>query len=176
MSLKKKEGRLIGIIGKSTGLKGELYLRLITDYPNSVCKGGIFYLDPGLEKPVRLDNKRVIGKKGKQRLIVKFNDYDSPEEAEELSGRNLYRDHLESPKPKYGQFWIDQILGCSVKIKKDQKPFAELIDVLQYTGNDIMVLKTSSGEELLVPFIEDYVYEVNVKNKEIILKSIPEYI
>lgn len=184
MALKSLKIRLIGIVGKPHGVKGELTARLLTDYPKSIKKGDFLFLDEKCTKKVKIENINVSELKGYSRVVFKFEGIDNRDKAEELRGMSLYRSAKTVPKLKIDEFWVDDIVACKV-YSSDSGFIGTVIEVLKYTSNDNLVIKKgdrsiniigANEDVFLVPFIESYVEKVDIKDKKIVLKKIPEYI
>ncbi len=184
MALKSLKVRLIGIVGKPHGVKGELTARLLTDYPKSIKKGDFLFLDEKCTKKVKIENINVSKFKGYIRAVFKFESIDNRDRAEELREMPLYRSAKTAPKLKADEFWADDIVACKV-YSSDGGFVGTVIEVLKYASNDSLVIKKgdrsiniigANEDVFLVPFIESYVEKVDTKDKKIALKKIPEYI
>ncbi len=98
MSGNEKVNRIIGVIGKPHGIKGYSYVRLITDYPDTICKEDILYLDESCTKKLKIEDIKNVIYKGQARLIFKFYGYEDSISAESLRDLNLYRDSANQPR------------------------------------------------------------------------------
>ena len=184
MSSKSLGARSIGIIGKPHGIKGELAVRLLTDYPKSIKRGDILYLDEKSIKRIKIENIIIKRVKGHNEVIFKFEGIDSRDSAENLRGMLLYRKTENAPKLKTGEFWIDDIINCKV-YNKSNDFIGIVVDVMKHAANDNLVIKKGSKsisikgikeDIFLVPLIKNYIGKVDLKNKKIILSKNPEYI
>ena len=184
MSQDNVDARLIGVIGKPHGIKGEINVVLLTDYPDTILKGSVLFMDQGLRVPVEIDNIRQKKLKGRNVSILKFVGIDDRNKAEGLKGKNLYRSGSEVPALEEGKFWVDDLIGCSVilntgiTIGKVQD-----VDVLASNENLAVLIENPDikpsgmvGNILYVPLIEDYIESVDTSGKKIVLKKLPEYI
>jgi len=184
MSSKSLDARSIGIIGKPHGVKGEMMVRLLTDYPKSIKKGDMLFLDEKSTKGVKIENIIVKKVKGYNKVVFKFEGIDNRNSAENLRGMFLYRGIENAPKLKTGEFWADDIIGCKVYSKSNDL-LGVVMDVIKYTSNDNLVIKKENNSInikgikeniFLVPLIKNYIKKVDLKNKKIMLKKNPEYI
>ena len=184
MSSKSLDARSIGIIGKPHGVKGEMMVRLLTDYPKSIKKGDELFLDEKSTKSLKIENIIVKKVKGYSKVVFKFEGIENRSSAENLRGMFLYRGIENAPKLKTGEFWLDDIISCKVYSKSNDF-LGVVVDVLKYTSNDNLVVKKENKsvnikgikeDIFLVPLIENYIEKVDLKNKKIVLKKIPEYI
>jgi ribosomal 30S subunit maturation factor RimM len=117
MSGNGKTNRIIGVIGKPHGIKGYSYVRLITDYPDTICKEDILYLDELCTKKLKIEDIKNVIYKGQSRLIFKFYENEDNVSAESLRDCNLYRDHASQPGLDKDSHWVDELVGCSVFLK-----------------------------------------------------------
>lgn len=114
MSENEKVNRIIGVIGKPHGIKGYSYVRLITDYPDTICKEDILYLEQSCTKKLKIEDIKGVIYKGQSRLIFKFYGRDDSISAESLRDSNLYRDSASQPGLDKDSHWVDELVGCSV--------------------------------------------------------------
>lgn len=184
MSQDNVDARLIGVIGKPHGIKGEINVMLLTDYPNTILKGSTLFTDQGLRVPVEIDSIRQKKLKGRDVSIIKFAGIDDRNEAEKLKGKNLYRSGSEVPALEDGKFWIDDLIGCSVVLTSDITiGKVQDVDVLASNENLAVLIENPDikvsgmvGNILYVPLIEDYIENIDITCKKIVLKKLPEYI
>ncbi len=178
------DARIIGVIGKPHGLKGEVVVRVLTDYPKSILEGNIFFLDEKGQETIRIEKIRPKYVKGISLLLVKFEGFNDRNEALALKGKNLFREKGQSPVLKENQYWIDDLLTCKVYDNEDVY-IGEVIDVGKYSSNENLLVKVEnnkipkkilSGEILYIPMVEDFINTIDLKEKKIILKKVPEYL
>lgn len=178
------DARIIGVIGKPHGIKGEIVMRVLTDYPGSISEGSVFFLDEKGSETVRIEKIRPKQVKGIIQLLVKFEGFDDRDEALALKGRNLFRDSVHSPELKEGQYWIDDLMYCGVYDNKGVC-IGKVIDVEKRSSNENLLVrvegdkvpkKNLSGGILYIPVIDDFIKAINIEEKKIILNKIPEYL
>ncbi len=176
------DARLIGIIGKPHGIKGETVVMLLTDYPKSIKRGDILFFDEKCTRKAEVENIRWRKDKP-EASIIKFKGIDSRNAAYDLKGISVFRLTKDSPVPEDNQYWIDDILECMV-YTKDGVLIGKVINVEKFTSNDNLAVRVDNkisninidGDILYVPVIENYIDSIDLKNKKIILKRVPEYI
>ncbi len=184
MSQDNVDARLIGVIGKPHGIKGEINVVILTDYPKTILKGSVLFMDQNLTMPVEIDNIRQKKLKGRNVSIIKFAGIDERSKAEGLKGRNLYRSSMDAPELEEGQFWADDLIGCSV-VLNDGTTIGKVMDVDILASNENLAVLIENrdiefsdmvGNILYVPLIKDYIENIDLSGKKIILKKLPEYI
>jgi len=184
MSEDSSELRLVGIVGKPHGIKGEVILEIITDYPNTIISGLILFIDESRKRSLEVEYLRNPDFANRKSAILKFKEINSRNDAESIRGLYLYRDESNLPKKDESTFWVDDLIGCLV-LTFDGLIVGEVIEVLQGDANDSICIEKQFknmrimfGEEkkLYIPLIEEYIEHVDIKSKQIIIKKIPEYI
>ena len=58
-------------------------------------------------------------------------------------------------------------------ITDEGNDLGELVDVLETGANDVYIVKTNEGKEVLLPYIEDCIKEIDIEKKEIIAHIMP---
>jgi len=184
MSSKSVKARLVGIIGKSHGIKGEVVVKLLTDYPKTFKKGDILFLDEECSEKVKIENIKLRRLKGADRAILKFDGINDRNSAESFRNKFLYRNVKNAPELGKDEFWVDDLINCLV-YSVDGNFIGRVVDVEKNPSNDNLVIKKENqdisikgikGDVFLLPVIESYIEKVDIKNKKIVLKKIPEYI
>ena len=184
MSQDNVDARLIGVIGKPHGIKGEINVVMLTDYPNTILKGSTLFTDQDLSVPVEIDSIRQKKLKGRDVSIIKFAGIDDRNKAERLKGKNLYRSGSEIPLLEDGKYWVDDLIGCSVILTSDIIiGKVQDVDVLASNENLAVLIENPDikvsgmvGNILYVPLIVDYIENIDIPGKKIVLKKLPEYI
>ena len=176
--------RLIGVIGKPHGIKGELNVLMATDYPNTILKGSVLFMDPERRMSLEIESIKCKKLSGREVSVIKFTGIDDRSGAERLRGTDLYRSGGEIPVLEDGRFWIDELTGCRVFLS-DGTPIGRVEDVEILASNEnLAVFVDNAGIKvsgivrniLYIPFIEDYIENIDIFSKKIILKKLPEYI
>ena len=187
MSDKVSITRLIRVIGKPRGIKGELYVRLFTDYPKTFRCGDLLYLDEDCIKEIAIEN--VIELNNKSRTVFKFFNYSSRNEAEKLRDCLLFRREKDKPEIGEDNYWIDDIIDCLV-YSPDKNIIGKVKNVENFPSNDSLIVELENTDKnikstdksknnpsiIIIPMIEDFIGDIDTKNKKITLKKIPEYI
>ncbi len=81
------------------------------------------------------------------------------------------------------RYTIGEIIGCSVRAMNEDAPVADsnhhyvelgvVTDVLLLPANDVWVVTTDNGREVLLPVIDDVIKSVDVTSKVITINLIP---
>ena len=92
----------------------------------------------------------------KNAILVKIRGFDTPEDWIPLRNKELFvtEDAL-MPLPA-GQYYIHQIVGLEV-VDEQERVLGRVTDVLQTGSNDVYVVKSTDGKELLLAALESVV-------------------
>jgi 16S rRNA processing protein RimM len=67
-----------------------------------------------------------------------------------------------------GEFYFHEIIGCSV-FTDEGLEVGEIIEVLTPGANDVWVIKKAGSKDILIPYIEQIVKEVDISAKKVII-------
>lgn len=157
---------LVGVLQKTHGVKGEIEMRILTDFPKRMRPGRKLYL--GEEKSL------IILKASRPKmnvLLLSLEGYETPEEVKRLTNKDVFVAVRELPELPKGEYYHHQLLG--LQVLTDGKPFGELLEILETGANDVYVIKDLSGNERLLPVIPSVVKSIDLE-KGIIEVEIPE--
>ena len=149
---------IIGKIVNTFGLKGELKLLSQTSDLSLLKPLDNFYID-GYDTLFKCERISDTG----NFIKLKIFGYDDINMVEPLKNRDAFI-LIENVKLKENQFLTVDLIGSDV-FDGDNK-IAKVIDVQNYGASDILVLNMA-GKERLVPFVDEYIGEVNTQNKSI---------
>ncbi len=150
---------------KVRGLRGEVVADLLTDFPERF-EGleELIAVAPatGERRRLALESHWFQG----ERVILKFEGFDTPETARELVGLELAVPESEAVELEEGEFYDWQLEGCRAEAV-DGTPLGTVREVL-HTGGDapvLVILDDERGREHLVPFAESICVEVDTDAK-----------
>ncbi|HAJ05678.1 MAG: 16S rRNA processing protein RimM [Gammaproteobacteria bacterium] len=157
----------IGEIVKSHGVKGEVSVNLAID--GMSLDHGMQFAWVGKDRK-KCDIEKI--RKHRNRLIVKFVDYDTRDEADSLRGKSVYvlHDALDDLCPN--EFYVDNLIGLDV-ITVDGNGLGILTDVINTGANDVYVVNAEDGKEILLPAIRSVVKKVDLSNNRMVVVLIP---
>lgn len=149
----------VGVISQAHGVRGEAKVFPTTDDPNRFRKLKQVILDTGKEERI-LEIEGV--KFFKQFVILKFKGIDDRDEIERLRTYSLYVTRDQAVRCKKDEYYIADLIDMKV-IEEDGSTLGTLVDVMQTGANDVYVVETEDGEEILLPAIKECIREVDVE-------------
>ena len=150
---------VIGRVGRAHGIGGEVAVDVRTDSPElRFSAGARLETDPAERGPLTV--RRTRWHSG--RLLVCFEGLTDRNAAEALRGTLLVADSSTSPaSDDPDEFWDHQLNGLSA-VTTGGVVLGEVAEVAHPPGADVLVIRTPTGRELLVPFVRAIVPEVDV--------------
>lgn len=159
----------VGVISATHGLKGEVKVFPTTDDPQRFKKLKEVMLDTGKEL-IKLEVEQV--KFFKQFVILKFRGYDDINDVEKWKKKPLkvYRDQAVALKKN--EYYIADLIDMEVDLE-DGTHFGTLKDVMQTGANDVYVIETTDGKEVLLPAIKQCILSVDIEKGHMTVYIMP---
>ncbi|MDF2511517.1 MAG: rimM [Herbinix sp.] len=153
----------VGVISSTHGIKGEVKVFPTTDDVNRFKELKTVFLDTGKE----LLSMEIEGVKFfKQMAILKFKGIDDINDVEKYRGKDLLIDRENAVKLEEGEYFIFDLIHSEVITDEGEK-LGSLAEIISTGANDVYVVKTDEGKEILIPSIKECVLDVNVEHKKI---------
>lgn len=168
----KEELYLVGRILKPKGLKGEVKILPVTDFPESFLERKAFYTGVTERDAVRRMVLSAVMRKGFAYLL--FSGIDTREKAEAIAGNMVYvnADALIPLSP--GRAYLHELRGLKV-FNESGEEVGVVHDVLRMPAHEVYEIKCVS-RMVLVPAIEEFVKEIVIDKGYMVLKRFEEFL
>lgn len=100
-------------------------------------------------------------------LVIKFERFNNDEDVYDLLGKKLYIYANELYSLPDNMYYVHDLVGS--KVYRDAKFFGKLIDVIVIPDNNIYVIENEKGQQVMIPAVEKYFLETDIKNQKLIL-------
>lgn len=157
----------IGKITAVQGIKGEVRVEAWCDSPEFLCGLKTLYFDGG-KTPLKIT--RAYPRKNS--AVIKIKGVDSPDEAQKLISKTLFMDKSDVILEK-GCYFIQDIIGLSVKDIDDGTDYGVICDVTRTGANDVYHIKDKEGRIRLIPAIPDVIKEIDVTGGLMLIRPLP---
>ncbi len=147
---------LVGILRRPHGVKGEMLMAVLTDFPERLTPETTLYLGEDHE-PHSLTSRRHHN----DGLLVRFDDHQRREDVETWSNTNVYVPAADRPPLPEGEYYLHQLVGLRV-VTDEGETLGELTEALETGANLVYVVRTPEGKEVLLPAIDEVVLKVDV--------------
>lgn len=120
------------------------------------------------------ENKRkfkvLMAKRHKNIYVFSLEGINDMNVAEDLTDSSVYVPSLNIKKLKDNEFFYHDLEGLDVY--NEAGDLIGKVDHIQKGGNDILVIKDENGKEIMIPFVDELVPEVNLSEKTITVNAI----
>ena len=159
----------VGVISNTHGVRGEVKIFPTTDDIGRFKKLKQCVIDSGKEYvAVEVESCKFF----KQTPILKFKSIDQLNDVERYKGKDLLVHREHAVKLEKNEFFIIDLIG--LKVESDEgMDIGTLTEVLQTGANDVFVVKTAEGEEVLIPYIEQCVPDIRPETGKITVHLLP---
>lgn len=160
----RQEDVVIARIVKARGIRGEVACVLETDFPGrfSSLERVTVWMPDGARLNLIVENHWFHN----QRVILKFEGYDTMTAAQGLTGGRLVIAEADVEPLAEGQFFERQVIGSEV-VTSDGRKVGLVTRVMRTGGTDVLVLAGDDGRERLIPFADEICTSVDVGAKRI---------
>ncbi|HEX9068976.1 MAG TPA: ribosome maturation factor RimM [Ktedonobacterales bacterium] len=158
-------GEVVGVFG----LRGELKVRPLTDFPERFATTKTIYAGADLVA-YAVRSARVH----KEQVILGLEGIGDPDAAETLRGKTLYIPASELMPLAEGQFYLHDLRGLAVRHVNGTE-LGIVTDVLTGGGNDLLVIRRAGKPEVLFPFVKEYVRSVDLASRILVVDPIPGF-
>lgn len=154
----------IGKIGKPHGVKGEVSLMFSDDVFDRVDADYLVLMVDGILVPFFFEEYRF---KSGETALVKFCDIDTKEQAQELTGCDVFFPKKLSDRDENELTW-DELEGFEILNADDND---SRIGTLSYvddaTENVLFSVEKPDGNEVLIPASDEFIISVDAENRKI---------
>jgi len=158
----------VGKIVNTHGIRGEVRVISITDFPESRFKKGakLYLFLPGKKEGMELEVESW--RRHKQFDLLSFKGYNSINEVEAFKGGVLKVPEEQLAKLPEGEYYFHEIIGCKVWTA-DGEEIGTVREILTPGANDVWVVQ-SDKKVHYIPYIGEVVKSVDVKEKRVIIE------
>ena len=154
---------LVGRIGRAHGILGEATIEVRTDDPDRRFAIG--------SKVLTDANGELVITSGRVHngiLLLGFDGVSNRNEIEKLRNIMLYAEvDINEVNEDQDQYHVMQLIGCKA-ILESGAFFGEVVDVINLPGQDLLVISTPQGEQM-IPFVHQLVPIVDVLKKQVVV-------
>ena len=150
---------LVGRIGRAHGILGEATIEVRTDEPDRR-----FAVGSKVSTDSHGELKIISGRVHNGILLLGFDGFNDRNAVEKLRNTLLYAEvDINETSEVSDEYHVLQLIGCKALLVSGEV-FGEVTDVINLPGQDLLAIKTDTGEQL-VPFVHQLVPIVDIKKK-----------
>jgi len=158
----KPERLIIGRVAGVFGVRGELKIQIETDFPErfKLLKRVFVCDEEHTAEQSRLHD---------QMALLKLQGIDSAAAAARLNGCDVAVAIEDAVALEPGRYYIYEIEGLQVETT-DGEALGVVSEVLQTGANDVYVVRSAEGKEILLPAIKQVVKRIDVPNGKMLVE------
>jgi len=160
---------VLGKIVRPHGVRGELRMFVMTDYPERLAQLEQVYLskdEAGSHvTPYALENVRLH----QDYALLTLEGIDDRDQAEPLRQLFVLIDLDNAVPLEEGEFYLYELIGIEVSTIEGEH-LGRLTDVIETGANDVYVVETERYGEVLIPAIESVIIETDIKASRMIVQ------
>lgn len=143
---------------------GFVKLKLYSDFPERYFHLEKVFIDFwGDKKIFYVDSVEDVNGK----IVIKFKNFDSTRDSQVLIGREVFVAKEDLVRLPENHFFIHDLIGSEVIVDKERLGVVE--DVIKGKANDILMIRTDSKEEKMIPFVLKFIEKFDASEKQLIL-------
>ena len=159
---------LVGTIVGTFGNQGEVKVIPLIQPPDYLLEVNSIFIEDENSRRQEFIVRRA--KRHKNFFILALEGIDNMNVAEDLQGLSIYIPSIEFKELKKNEYYYHDLEGLTAYT--DSGNIIGKVDHIIKGGNDILVIKNEDGKEIMVPFVDEIVPEVNLKEKTITVNAI----
>ena len=145
---------VIGRVGAAHGIRGELRVIPLTDFPERFTALREVMVGDEL---LHIESVKPQGKN----FLMRFREYAVREDAQKLTGRLLTVARAEAAPLDEGEYYVFDIVGLTVYDEEDNE-LGTVENVLRTGSNDVYAVRSEDGREILIPALCTVVRTIDV--------------
>ncbi len=161
---------VVARIGRAHGIKGEVTVEVRTDEPElRLAPGAVLATDPAAVGPLTIESGRVHS----GRLLLRFMSVADRSAAEALRNTLLIAevDPEESPEEP-DEYYDHQLIDLDV-VTAEGTEVGRITEVSHLPSQDLFIVLRPDGTEVLIPFVEEIVAEIDLDRQRAVITPPP---
>lgn len=152
---------VVGTLRRSHGVRGDLLLELMTDFPERLKPGTTIFLGEHKE-PLKITRRRPHN----DGLILGFEGVTTSEQAARFRTQLVYVPAGNRPPLPEGEYYHHQILGLKV-IEENGRLLGTITEIITTGSNDVYVVTSGDDppREILIPALKQVLQEINLESR-----------
>ncbi len=157
----------VGLLRRPHGVRGDLLLEVYSDFPERLSPGTYIYVGDDFEK-IKITRRRPHN----DGLIVGLEGVKTPEDAAHYRSKMAFVPAEGRPPLPEGEYYHHQIIGLEV-FDESEKSLGVVTEIIETGSNDVYVVKSPAGKEILIPALKQCLLEVNLEQKRMKVHLLP---
>ena len=169
--INKKEWLTVGLITSCHGINGQLKVKSLSDFEERFLNPGMRWLQKENEPPSKIELISGFKQPGKETFIIKVKGINTRNHAERLKKFKILVKTDKLPKLKKEEFHLLELINLEVKTLENNelKTIGKVIHLENEKNNLLIVELFKNQKKVLIPFVNEIVPLVDIKNNFLII-------
>lgn len=161
---------VVARVGRAHGIKGEVTVEVRTDEPElRLAPGAVLATDPASAGPLTIETGRVHS----GRLLLRFEGVRDRNGAEALRNTLLIAEVDPDAKPEDPDEYYDHQLMDLDVVLEDGTEVGRITEISHLPSQDLFVVERADGTEVLIPFVEEIVVDIDLEKQRAVIDPPP---
>lgn len=159
----------VGKIINTHGIKGEVKVHRISDFDERFEVGKSLFIAMENKQPFQVE---IIGHRIHKGFdLIFFKGFESINDVEQLKGSYLKITEEQLTDLEENEYYYHEIIHCEVFLNTGEK-IGVIKEILSPGANDVWVVKPEKGKDVLIPYIDEVVKEIDIVANKVIIDPI----
>lgn len=151
---------ILGEVLRPHALRGELRIRILTDYPERIIAGKTIYLAEEIDSQAAAYQVEYL-RANKEYGLLKLRGIENRDQADLLRELLVLTDIDDAVPLEAGEFYLYEMIGLDVQTE-DGETLGKLVEVLETGANDVYIIDSPRYGEVLIPAIDQTILKTDI--------------
>ena len=169
------EWLVVGLITSPHGINGKIKVKSFSDFEERFTKPGKRWIQKRKEIPSEIEITSGLRQPGKEVFIISIKGVNNRNQAENLKSYKILVRYHDIPKLKKEEFHLTELVNLKVKLLENNQlnVIGEVINLENEKNNLLLIKLLKNNKQVLVPFVNEIIPVVDIKNKFLIITPPP---
>lgn len=159
---------VVGRIRRAHGLKGEMIMDVLTDFPERITRGKHVYVGE-THNPQQISSVRPHD----NLLLISFKGIDNKDDLDRYRNLMVFIKTEGLPELPEDEYYHHDLIGLTV-IDEQQEVLGTLVEIMETGANDVYVIEDSNTNEILIPAVAEFILSIDLVGRRITVHK-PEW-
>jgi 16S rRNA processing protein RimM len=157
----------VGKIRRPHGVSGDVLMEVYTDFPERLRPKLVVYAGEN-HLPLTISRLRPHN----EGILLTFEGLTTPEQVGRFRNQIIYTPKANSPVLPEGEYYQYQLIGLDV-LEENGQTLGKVTEIIETGANDVYVVTSDEGRELLLPAIAEVILDINLDKKVMQVHLLP---
>jgi 16S rRNA processing protein RimM len=157
----------VGKVRRPHGVAGDVLVEIYTDFPEHLKPMAVVYAGEN-HLALTICRQRFHN----NGLLLAFTGFTTPEQVSRFRNQILYIAAADASELPEGEYYFHELLGLTVT-DDTGKLLGEVSEIIQTGANDVYVVRTGGGHEILLPAIAEVILDIDMQSKSMKVHLLP---